>query len=166
MIVLVDIYLHLFKLSVERIIFDDDDDVIILPQEEPIIIEIPDDDDALGIFTSSPNETNATYEPIENESDLQILVPRIPVVYVEDFKEKPIDTATDVEKSLKSSVKIRDEPKADGYEDDGFEDIGTFEDATIIEDNRGKEVFSLMSYNFAGFKLVLCGGLVVKTFSP
>lgn len=89
---------------------------------------------ASGVVTSSTNDdVNATYESIGNESDLQILVPQISVVDVEDFEEKPIDSTTQL------PVKIKEEPKDDGYdEDDGFEDIGTFEEATIIEDNSGK----------------------------
>lgn len=125
-----------------------------MPQEEPVITEIPDDDDAptstvsstlviaeqsddvaspSGAVTSSTSDTNATYESIGNESDLQILVPQISVVDVEEFEDKPIDSTTQI------PVKIKEEPKDDGYdEDDGFEDIGTFEEATIIEDNSGK----------------------------
>lgn len=137
---------------------DDDDDVIVLPQEEPVITEIPDDDDAptstisssivveqhvdstsqdgastSGGAISSTSDVNATYEPIGNESDLQILVPQISVVDVEDFEEKPIDSTQNV-------IKIKEEPKNDGYdEDDAFEEIGDmFEEATIIEDNSGK----------------------------
>lgn len=141
------------SLSVEKILLDDDDDVIVLPQEEPVITEIPDDDDAPtstvsssaiaeqidstsndGAIISSTSDVNATYETIGNESDLQILVPQISVVDVEDFEDRPID-------STQSSVKIKEEPKDDGYdEDDGFEDIGTFEEATIIEDNSGKSI--------------------------
>lgn len=145
--------------SVERILLDDDDDVIVLPQEEPVIQEIHDDDDAptstvtpsdpaaleqidsstqestSGAVTSSTNDVNATYESIGNESDLQILVPQISVVDVEEFEDKPID-------STQNPVVIKEEPKDDGYdEDDGFEDIGTFEEATIIEDNSGKFLF-------------------------
>ncbi len=143
-----------YFVSVEKILLDDDDDVIVLPQEEPVITEIPDDDDAptstvsstlviaeqsddvaspSGAVTSSTSDTNATYESIGNESDLQILVPQISVVDVEEFEDKPIDSTTQI------PVKIKEEPKDDGYdEDDGFEDIGTFEEATIIEDNSGK----------------------------
>lgn len=87
-----------------------------------------------GAVTSSTSHVNATYESIGNESDLQILVPQISVVDVEDFEDKPID-------SSQNSVIIKEEPKDDGYdEDDGFEDIGTFEEATIIEDNSGKSL--------------------------
>lgn len=154
-----------FLISVERILLDDDDDVIVLPQEEPVITEIPDDDDAptstvvssdvaveqidstfhdgastSGAVTSSTTgdeQVNATYESIGNESDLQILVPQISVVDVEEFEDKPIDPA-------QNSVKIKEEPKDDGYDedDDGFEDIGTFEEATIIEDNSGEYIIS------------------------
>ncbi|KAG4070353.1 hypothetical protein HA402_006495 [Bradysia odoriphaga] len=140
--------------SVDRILLDDDDDVIVLPQEEPVITEIADDDETptvsssviaaekidstsqdgasiSGAVTSSTNaDVKATYESIGNESDLQILVPQISVVDVEDFEDKPIDSMTQL------PVKIKEEPKDDGYdEDDGFEDIGMFEEATIIEDN-------------------------------
>lgn len=142
----------------EKILLDDDDDVIVLPQEEPVITEIPDDDDQTptvsssviveqsdstshdgantsGAVTSSTSEANATYESIGNESDLQILVPQISVVDVEEFEDRPIDSTV-------QPVKIKEEPKDDGYdEDDGFEDIGTFEEATIIEDNSGRLTF-------------------------
>lgn len=82
----------------------------------------------------------ATYESIGNESDLQILVPQISVVDVEDFEDRPIEATPD-------SVKIKEEPKNDGYdEDDAFEDIGTFEEATIIEDNSGKSSIDLAKF--------------------
>lgn len=130
-----------------------------LPQEEPVIIEIPDDDDApmptptvveqddstsedigststsAAINSSTIQDENATYESIGNESDLQILVPQISIIDVEAFEEKPIDL-------LEDPVKIKEEPKDDGYdEDDGFEDVGTFEEAALIEDNSGKCLF-------------------------
>lgn len=137
-------------------LLDDDDDVIVLPQEEPVITEIPDDDDvpmptptveeqvdstsedvgststSAAISSSTIQDENATYESIGNESDLQILVPQISIIDVEAFEEKPIDL-------LQDSVKIKEEPKDDVYdEDDGFEDVGTFEEAALIEDNSGK----------------------------
>lgn len=101
-----------------------------------------------GVVTSSTSDVKATYESIGNESDLQILVPQISVVDVEDFEDRPIEATPD-------SVKIKEEPKNDGYdEDDAFEDIGTFEEATIIEDNSGKSsvdldtIFVSFSWNF------------------
>lgn len=93
-----------------------------------------------GISASGASDVNAKYESIGNESDLQILVPQISVVDVEDFEDKPID-------SSQNSVVIKEEPKDDGYdEDDGFEDIGTFEEATIIEDNSGKSLIHLICF--------------------
>ena len=50
---------------------------------------------------------------------------------------------------MQHSIKIKEEPKGDGYEvdDDGFEDIGTFEEAAIIEDNSGKYLVKLWFSN-------------------
>lgn len=83
------------------------------------------------------NELNATYEPIGNESDIQILVPQISVLDLDDFEEKPDSGVMDDESSRASqSVKIKEEPKDDGYdyeEDDGFEEVGTFESDVIID---------------------------------
>lgn len=62
-------------------------------------------------------------------------MPQISVVDVDDFEDKPIDSID----STQNAIKIKEEPKDDGYdEDENFEDIGTFEEATIIEDNSGK----------------------------
>lgn len=81
------------------------------------------------------SELNATYEPIGNESDIQILVPQIAVLDVDDFEEKPDSGVIDDETS-RTSVKIKEEPKDDGYdyeEDDGFEEVGTFESDVILD---------------------------------
>lgn len=78
---------------------------------------------------ADPNEENATYEPVGNESDIQILVPQISVLDLDDFEEKPVDSGTVMDDTPRTPVKIKQEPKDDGYEDedDGFEEVGTFE---------------------------------------
>lgn len=76
------------------------------------------------------------YEPVGNESDIQILVPQISVLDLDEFEEKSVDVATDAAPtSPVVPVKIKQEPKDDDEEDDGFEDVGTFEIASVIDDD-------------------------------
>lgn len=118
---------------------EDDDDVIVVPQEEPVITEIPDDDEEAppGDQMSLPETANADEEKgnqedrdgsLNNESDVQILEPQISVMDLDEFDDPPeVDAATADEASA-FPVKIKEEPKYEGYEDDdGFEDVGTYE---------------------------------------
>lgn len=151
---------------------DDDDDVIVLPAEEPVVTEIPDENDeaanraecstpttpsnidaSLG-EAAAASSTPATklpapvmnYEPIGNESDLQILVPQISVLDLDDIVERTAEerAAVDEAAALQMPVKIKEEPRNKGYrdeleeaeeEDDGFEEVGTIESAAIDDDS-------------------------------
>lgn len=85
------------------------------------------------------------YEAIGNESDLQILVPQISVLDLDDFEDKPAQENGDSNESGLSllPIKIKEEPRK-GYhdeeeeEDDGFEEVGTIESAAIIDDESGE----------------------------
>lgn len=137
----------------EQISLDDDDDVIVVPAEEPVITEIPDDDDddRHHLQTSSnetlasdaflkenettdkpPNDEQEVDTSLNNESDVQILEPQISVMDLDDIEDLPEDNVTSTTQPP-ISVKIKEEPKYEGYEDedDDFEDVGTFETEPI-----------------------------------
>lgn len=96
--------------------------------------QLPSDDPSVKDQPKEQLEPN--YEPIGNESDIQILVPQISVLDLDEFEEKPVVAATDdVSAAPVVPVKIKQEPKDDDEEDDGFEDVGTFEVASIIDDD-------------------------------
>lgn len=116
---------------------------------EPLDVTVPPEDVAVEpIASSSPqlqpddasikdlpnDQLEPNYEPIENESDIQILVPQISVLDLDEFEEKPVD-ADEVSAAPVAPVKIKQEPKDDYEEDDGFEDVGTFEVASVIDDD-------------------------------
>lgn len=120
---------------------EDDDDVIVVPQEEPVITEIPDDDEEAPAgdqmsrsAAASADEEKGNQEDrdgsLNNESDVQILEPQISVMDLDEFEDPPeVETASDnADKPSAFPVKIKEEPKYEGYEDDdGFEDVGTYE---------------------------------------
>lgn len=134
----------------EQVNLDDDDDVIVVPQEEPVITEIPDDDDEINDKVndkepSSPSVkkplelleevTGGVYTSIANESDIQILEPAISFMDLDQIEDEPENSKTVGESSqISLPVKIKMEPKYDGYEqdeEDAFEVVGTFEDSAI-----------------------------------
>lgn len=132
-----------------------------MPQEEPIITEIPDDDDEINdepsekeLCSSSPplkkslelleEVTGGVYTSIANESDIQILEPAISFMDLDQIEDEPENLRT-VEESSQISlpVKIKKEPRYDGYEEDeedAFEVVGTFEDSAInlMDETSGK----------------------------
>lgn len=129
----------------EQIALDEDDDVIVVPQEEPIITEIPDDDDDPPPPSDSPSANgNETGEKkaddeqevdtsLNNESDVQILEPQISVMDLDEIEDLPEDNVSSTTQPPQP-VKIKEEPKYEGYEDDedgDFEDVGTFESEPI-----------------------------------
>lgn len=134
---------------------DDDDDVILLPCAEPIITEILDDNDKSDAATSSQENASLTEdstalqivktkndEPQIREAEIQILEPHIPIMDLDLYDESK---ATN--KSI-PVVKIKEEPKDDGYADDAFEDVGTIE-ADPIESSyvqSGKFQFSIQLF--------------------
>lgn len=72
---------------------------------------------------------------------MQILEPQISILNLDEYEEKHVSSNAQNEHLL-AAVKIKQEPKYEGYEDDeddGFEDVGTFEaDPTeIFEDASG-----------------------------
>lgn len=115
---------------IERPLFDnDDDDVIVLPHEEPVVTEIMDESEVIG---ESENIMNVT------DDDVMIQEPKIETQIVpdDDDDDEPMG-----ENSLQNFVvKIKEEPKDDGYEDAINEEEDPFvEVAEIAEDeNEGK----------------------------
>lgn len=87
------------------------------------------------------------YEPIGNESDLQILVAQHSMVDLDEFVERTAaERAAFDAAALQLQVKIKEEPRNKGYrdeladdedDDDGFEEVGTIESAAI-DDESGK----------------------------
>lgn len=72
-----------------------------------------------------------------NESDVQILEPQISILNLDEYEETNV-SSNPLDESQLLPVKIKQEPKYEGYEDDeddGFEEVGTFEaDPTEIYD--------------------------------
>lgn len=119
-------FFFFFKFSVDIILLHDDDDVTEIARngdDVPAVtsgllvenvVSTPQDGASTSSGTVTSSTTNdddvkkGTYEWIGNGSDLLVL--QIAVVDVEDYEDK----------------------------DDGFEDIGTFEEAAFIEDNSGE----------------------------
>lgn len=91
----------------------------------------------LTIFISIAVEHDA-----HNESDVQILEPHISVLNLDEYEEKELPAPDEI-----SAVKIKQEPKYEGYadedEDDAFEDVGTIEADPIdlLDDGSGKLIF-------------------------
>lgn len=76
-----------------------------------------------------------------NESDVQILEPQISILNLDEYEETNGSSNT-LDESQLAVVKIKQEPKYEGYEDDeddGFEEVGTFEAdaAEIFEEASG-----------------------------
>lgn len=85
-----------------------------------------------------------------NESDVQILEPHISIMNLDEYDESKALSATLDESNI--PVKIKEEPKYEGYndpdEDDGFEDVGTFEaDPIDLMDEQSRKFF--LSFFFA-----------------
>ncbi|XP_065367764.1 uncharacterized protein Pcf11 isoform X2 [Calliphora vicina] len=116
---------------------DDDDDVIVLPNEEPSVTEIVDDDDDDEYVPA-----NVTREQMGNvededegqghgelnettESDVEIQEPHIPFTDLDTYVEKELPEGDDASQLSFMNVKIKEEPKEDEDEDDGFEEVGT-----------------------------------------
>lgn len=77
-----------------------------------------------------------------NESDVQILEPQISILNLDEYEETNTSSNTLDQSDLLPIVKIKQEPKYEGYEDDeddGFEEVGTFEGdpAEILEEASG-----------------------------
>lgn len=115
---------------------EDDDDVIMLPQEEPVVTEILDESENLaeGLDKTVLNETSVT------DDDVMIQEPKIETQLVPDDDDdddqhspRPSDTT-----SQNLIVKIKEEPKDDGYEDlvneeDAFVEVTAIANDDIIQ---------------------------------
>lgn len=81
-----------------------------------------------------------------NESDVQILEPQISILNLDEYEETNASSSNTLDESQLLPVKIKQEPKYDGYEDDeddGFEEVGTFEadPAEILEEASGTKLY-------------------------
>uniref|UniRef100_A0A1L8DCG8 Pre-mRNA cleavage complex 2 protein Pcf11 n=1 Tax=Nyssomyia neivai TaxID=330878 RepID=A0A1L8DCG8_9DIPT len=135
----------------------DDDDVIEVAPIEPTITEILDDDEEEKKDTtggaSSPEKSPTKSAQLE-ESDVEIQEPHIPIQDLDEIEDEPAATDATAEATTApveevAAVKIKEEPKDDGYEDDVFMDVGTsfdpgeemiIDEETLDEDPKhGKE---------------------------
>lgn len=107
----------------DRQVGEDDDDVIVLPTEEPVVTEILDE-------TEKP-ELNAT------DDDVMIQEPKIETQLVPDDDDdddyQPVSTSEDLSQGF--IVKIKEEPKDDGYEDLVNEEDAFVEVTAIANDD-------------------------------
>jgi len=105
----------------------DDDDVIVIPALEPVVTEITDEPE------SEPSERKQT-EDAEKEhnltdDDVMIQEPNIETQLVDDDDDEPNRV---VEETSQLIVKIKEEPKDDGYEDAVNEEEDPFVEVTAI----------------------------------
>ncbi|XP_067628400.1 pre-mRNA cleavage complex 2 protein Pcf11 isoform X2 [Eurosta solidaginis] len=113
---------------------DDDDDVIVLPNEEPSVTEIEDDDESEVVPQNVEKET-IDIDKEDNEekatdadaagSDVEIQEPNIPFTDLDGYEEKEQPGTDETTQMSFKNIKIKEEPKDDDDEDDGFEDVGT-----------------------------------------
>ena len=118
---------------------DEDDDVIVLPTQEPIITEVLDDTDIAIGDQSEPtdNRLNMTDDDVminEPKIETQNLVDDEDDDSDEDFVNKRTNENPDL--TLQPIiVKIKEEPKDDGYEDEQNEEDNFVEVTTIANDD-------------------------------
>ena len=121
---------------------DDDDDVIVLPTEAPIVTEILDE--------SEVNEGNVTKETESCivDDDVMIQEPKIETQLVldddDDYQPNP-STSED-----KIILKIKEEPKDDGYEDLVNEEDAFVEVTAIANDDLMQGEFLMQLTNIYG----------------
>lgn len=120
---------------------DDDDDVIVLPNEEPSVTEIVDDDDDDEYVPANVTREHMGRMEDEDEgqgegelnetteSDVEIQEPHIPFTDLDTYVEKELPEGDDASQMSFMNVKIKEEPKEDEDEDDGFEEVGTVVEA-------------------------------------
>lgn len=122
--------------SITEIPDDDDDD------EEPKLIELDNSNTPNEVIQESNEEEkeamqneSETNTPVSKhhesmESDVEIQEPVIPFTDLDTYEEGPTKSISTLDESSQSSqanvIKIKEEPKDDGYDDDAFEDVGTF----------------------------------------
>lgn len=108
-----------------------------LPNEEPSVTEIDDDDDEY-VPANVTREEMGTTEDVKSsdsikekdlndttESDVEIQEPNIPFTDLDTYEEKLLPEVDETSQLSLVNVKIKEEPKDDDDEDDGFEDVGT-----------------------------------------
>lgn len=120
---------------------EDDDDVIMLPQEEPVVTEILDETEIVA-DKSGPLETSVT------DDDVMINEPKIETQLVpDDDDDAPLNTSDETsEHNL--IVKIKEEPKDDGYEDLVNEEDAFVEVTAIANDDLLQgESFKISTYD-------------------
>lgn len=112
----------------------DDDDVIVLPTEEPVITEIPDEPETVEGEKSGNQTLNAT------DDDVMIQEPKIETQIVNDDDDDEMNSgAVHDETSQPLIVKIKEEPKDDGYEDlvneeDNFVEVTSINEDLMLDD--------------------------------
>lgn len=79
---------------------------------------------------------------------MQILEPQISILNLDEYEETDVSSNKLDNSDLLAAIKIKQEPKYEGYEDDeddGFEEVGTFEadPAEILEEASGRKFFCL-----------------------
>lgn len=111
----------------------DDDDVIVLPPEEPIITEIPDETEQ---SEKKENEKEGDENQTLNATDDDVMIqePKIETQIVNDDDDDELNRSTLGEISQPLIVKIKEEPKDDGYEDEVNEEDQFVEVTSINED--------------------------------
>lgn len=106
---------------------EDDDDVIMMPTEEPIVTEILDE--------SEINEKAPAAETSITDDDVMIQEPKIETQLVpDDDDDDDYQNPSQQEDALQQNliVKIKEEPKDDGYEDLVNEEDDAFVEVTAI----------------------------------
>lgn len=116
----------------------DDDDVIVLPSEEPVITEIPDEYEDESKIIKDDEKVDQTLNATDD--DVMIDEPKIEVHQVyDDDEEEPEDKKEISHTPL--IVKIKEEPKDDGYEEVVNDEDAFVEVTSINEDYiNGKEI--------------------------
>lgn len=110
---------------------DDDDDVIVLPTEEPVVTEILDESEVIKA------DLNIT------DDDVMIQEPKIETQLVPDDDDDDYQPASS-SNELPFIVKIKEEPKDDGYEDVGNDEDPFVEVTAIANDDLIGEKFILI----------------------
>lgn len=109
--------------QIEGRVAEDDDDVMILPTEEPVVTEILDE-----------TETNVKSDVNVTDDDVMIQEPKIETQLVPDDDDDDYQPATTSDDQA-FIVKIKEEPKDDGYEDLVNEEDAFVEVTAIANDD-------------------------------
>jgi hypothetical protein len=114
---------------------EDDDDVIVLPSEEPVITEITDEVEAGGQQMTDPSEDVEMQDTIIDD-DVMIQEPKIETQIVNDDDDSNSAQCTSGDTNmLPFIVKIKEEPKDNGYENQADDDDDAFIEVTSINED-------------------------------